>query len=58
MKEYRAYVLTSDGAILEMHTVRAMDHDEAIRKARTLAIDRDIELWEPPVLVARLSRRK
>ena len=57
MREYRAFVLTAEGAILSMHYLHCEDQEQAKERARQLAVTNAVELWDPPVRIARLEPR-
>lgn len=58
MKEYRAYVLTEEGSVLSVHYLHCDDQQQAIERAQLLAVSKPVELWDPPVRVARLEPKK
>jgi hypothetical protein len=59
MREFRAYVLTLDGStVVAMHHLHCADDEQAIERAKELAITNPVELWDPPVRVARFEPKK
>jgi hypothetical protein len=58
MAEYRAYKVGGDDHFIGFQEMICLDDDEAVAKATRLADGHDIELWNGPRLVIRLTRRK
>ena len=56
MAEYRAYSVGYDGHFVGYEGFVACDDDEAIRNAKRLLCDHDIELWNGERFVMRLNR--
>ena len=50
MTDYRVYIVGAEGHFCDVVPLACGEDEEAIRLARELAIDRDVELWqlEPP----------
>jgi hypothetical protein len=46
MADYRAYLVDEDGHFSEAVPLICADDAEAIEKARPLAVDKDVELWQ------------
>jgi hypothetical protein len=57
-KEYRVFVLSPEGHILDQHTLRCADDDEARETAKVLAESNPVEIWTGPVRVVRLEPRQ
>ena len=58
MKEFRAFVLTVEGTVLSMHYLHCEDQEQAKERARQLAVTNAVELWDPPVRIARFQPKK
>jgi hypothetical protein len=59
MREYRAYVLAPDGvAILAVHYLHCDNLEQAFQRARELAVDHPVELWDPPIRVATFEPKR
>jgi hypothetical protein len=58
MKEYRAFILTFEGNILAFHHLNCETQEQAMEKAQQLAVDNPVELWDPPIRVARFEPKK
>jgi len=56
MTEYRAYTLGPDGHLISFEPLVCRGDDEAIAKAQQLVDGHDVELWNGPRFVIRLSR--
>jgi len=46
MADYRAYLVDEDGHFSEAVPLICADDAEAIEKARPLAVNKDVELWQ------------
>jgi hypothetical protein len=46
MADYRAYLVDEDGHFSEAVPLICADDTEAIEKARPLAVNKDVELWQ------------
>jgi len=46
MADYRAYLLDENGHFCEAIPLVCADDDEAIEKARPLAFNQEVELWQ------------
>jgi len=46
MAEYRAYLVDRDGHFYEAVPLICADDAEAMEKAKPLAVDHDVELWQ------------
>jgi hypothetical protein len=57
MPEYRAYIVDADGHFQGFEPLVCADDSEAIENAKSLVDGCDIELWNGPRLVIRLSRK-
>jgi hypothetical protein len=59
-REYRAYIIDSDGYFCDAVGMRCDDDEAASRRADNLAKAEavDIELWQGARMVAKLSRAK
>jgi len=55
MKEYRVFVLTAEGYILDQHTLTCADDDEAKDSAKVLADSSPVEIWIGPVRIFRFE---
>jgi hypothetical protein len=55
MAEYRAYTVGLDGRFVGFEPLVCTDDAEAIEKAKSLVVDRSIELWSGPRFVTRLT---
>jgi hypothetical protein len=55
--EYRAYVIGNDGHVLGCTEMICRDDGEAVAKAKRLASDTDIEVWNRNRFVTRLGHR-
>ena len=55
MREFRAFILSAEGIVVEMHYLHCEDQVQAIESAKELAVTNPVELWDPPVQVARLE---
>ena len=58
MREFQAYILTAEGTVTAMHYLHCNDQEEAIERAKELAVTDPVELWDPPVRVARFEPKK
>jgi hypothetical protein len=59
-REYRAYIIDSDGYFCDAVGIRCNDDEAASRRADCLAKAEavDIELWQGARMVAKLSRKR
>jgi hypothetical protein len=57
MPEYRVYIVDGDGHFQGFEPLVCADDSEAIDRANSLVDEFDIELWNGPRLVIRLSRK-
>ncbi len=57
MAEYRAYTVGRDGNFIGFDSLVCADDAEAIEKAKRLVNGHDVELWNGPRLVIRLSHK-
>jgi hypothetical protein len=57
LAEYRAYLIGDDGHFYEAFPLICADDAEAIEMAKTLVIDRDVELWQLDRKIGTFSRR-
>ena len=55
MREYRAYILGSDGHIQNFKQIVSADDDAAIAEAEQLVDGHDVELWQGDRKVALLK---
>jgi len=55
MKEYRVFLLTRDGIVLDDHEFTSADDEEIKERARLLAIDLAVEVWVGPIMIARFD---
>jgi hypothetical protein len=55
MKEYRAYLLTFAGHVLQTVDLVCADDDAAVELAKKLVGDSAVELWEGPRRIARFT---
>jgi hypothetical protein len=55
--EYRAYTVGRDGNFIGFDSLVCADDAEAIEKAKRLVDGHDVELWNGPRLVIRLSQK-
>jgi hypothetical protein len=46
MTDYRVYIVAAEGHFCDVVPLVSGDDEEAIRLARELAVDRDVELWQ------------
>jgi hypothetical protein len=46
MTDYRVYIVAAGGHFCDVVPLVSGDDEEAIRLARELAVDRDVELWQ------------
>jgi hypothetical protein len=54
---YRVYVISNDGRIADVpHLIEAKSDEEARAKAGQFVDGHDVELWDGPRLVVRLSK--
>ena len=58
MREYRAFVLSTQGTVIAMHYLHCEDQERAIEQAKQLSDTNAVELWDPPVRVARFEPKK
>jgi len=58
MAEYRAYLIGSDGHFYDAFPLSCADDAEAIEMAKLLAIDHDVELWQPDRKIALFSHKQ
>ena len=58
MREYRAYLLTSEGTVIAMHYLHCEDQEQAVERAQQLAVTNSVELWDPPVRIARFEPKQ
>ena len=58
MADYRAYLVDEDGHFSEAVPLICADDTEAIEKARPLAVNKDVELWQLDRKVAVLPSTK
>jgi hypothetical protein len=58
MAEYRAYTVGIDDHFIGFQEMICLDDDEAVAKATRLVNGHDIEVWNGPRLVIRLTRSK
>ena len=56
MLEYRAYLIGEDGHFYEAVPLVCADDAEAMEKAKRMATDCDVELWQLDRKVARFAR--
>jgi len=54
--EYRAYTVGRDGHLNGFEPFVCFSDDEAIEKAKQLAVRHDVELWNLDRLVTRIKR--
>jgi hypothetical protein len=59
-REYRAFIIDSDGYFCDAVGIRCNDDEAASRRADSLAKAEavDIELWQGARMVAKLSRKR
>ena len=55
MAEYRAYTVGTDDHFIGFREMICLDDDEAVAKATRLVNGHDIEVWNGPRLVIRLT---
>ena len=58
MKEYKVFVFTPEGNIVDQHTLTCEDDDEAKQCASVLANTRPVEIWDGPVRIVRLEPKQ
>ena len=54
-KRYQVLILTSEGHILDQHTLTCADDDEAKETARVLADSSTVEVWKGSVRIVRFE---
>jgi hypothetical protein len=55
MKEYRVYLLTFAGQVLQTVDLICADDDAAVELAKKLLDDSAVELWDGPRRIARFT---
>ena len=55
MKEYWVFILTPEGHILDQHTLRCADDEEAKETAKVLANNTPVEVWSGLVRIGRFE---
>jgi hypothetical protein len=56
MLEYRAYLVGSDGHIVDRLHLKCIEDSQAIEQAKALVDGHDVELWQLGRMVARLPK--
>ena len=55
---FLAFVFTEEGTVIDLHQLNCETTDEAKARARQLAEDAVVELWDWPVRIARFTPTK
>ena len=55
MKNYRVFVLTPEGSVLDSYEITCSDVEEAKERAKVLGEHNPVEIWEGAVRIARLG---
>ena len=55
MRDYRVFVLTPDGTLLDCQEVTCSDVEEVKAQAKVLAQTNPVEVWEGPTRVAQFT---
>jgi hypothetical protein len=55
MSHYRVYFIGSDGRFKSTVSLQCADDDAAIKQARQLSDDQDVELWQSARKIARFD---
>ena len=55
MKEYRVFVLTPEGGVVNQRILLCTDDDEARETARVLAESSPVEIWKGPLRLLRFE---
>ena len=58
MKVFLAFVFTEGGTVVDLHQLNCETVDEAKARARRIAEDAVVELWDWPVPIARVTLAK
>ena len=58
MKEYRVFLLTREGIVLDDHQFTSADDEEIKERAKGLAVNLAVEVWIGPVRIARFNPAK
>lgn len=57
MKEYRVYIVGSDGHFYNSLSLECADDDMAMERARQLVDEHDVELWQRDRKIARFDHK-
>ena len=55
MKNYRVFVLTPQGSVIDSYEITCSDVEDAKERAKVIAEHNPVEIWEGAVRIARLG---